>query len=611
MLGNVSLKRWGNSIILMPRRKKAPGLRKISLKRHPPIFAAVLIVVIIAVAFFLKYRTELSVQGQTVGFAFGVAGDHGGKANFKSVIMKVGSFGESLNFFLNVGDLSYGNLTETVWSQTVKDNLNLGAGLPVGDNFGETFPFEIVSGNHDDDYSSGLIDNFTTYLPDRLNSALSPHYSGPSGTSNYGKEYYFDYPAGSPLARFILISPGLNFTNGGAYSYSTGSGRYNWVNDTIDAARNGGIRWVFVGMHRNCLSMGKHTCGTGSNVWNLLISKKVDLILQGHDHVYERSKQLAINTDIGCPTIPTSGYDPDCVVDDGSDNSYVKDVGSIFLIVGTGGRSLYSINTSEADSGNFASWMGATTGSQSQPPDGNGTLGFVHFTLTENQLTAQFIPAVGGNYTDNFTITTVGATPLPSSSESPLPSPGATSDPTPNPTPIPSPSPSPIPSPTPSPSSPPGTILTFTPTDDAYILQASPTSNFGSASKVSVDNSPVEQFLLKFVVSGINGQPVQSAILRLYNVNSSVLGGNFHKIVDNNWLETSVTWNTAPPADPAIIASLGSVVPNTWYDVDVSSYVTGDGTYSFRVDTTSGNGADYTSKEGAVGFGPQLIVDLP
>lgn len=44
--------------------------------------------------------------------------------------------------------------------------------------------------------------------------------------------------------------------------------------------------------------------------------------------------------------------------------------------------------------------------------------------------------------------------------------------------------------------------------------------------------------------------------------------------------------------------------------VDLSSVVRGEDTYSFRITSTSSNGADYTSKEGATSFRPQLVVTL-
>jgi hypothetical protein len=40
----------------------------------------------------------------------------------------------------------------------------------------------------------------------------------------------------------------------------------------------------------------------------------------------------------------------------------------------------------------------------------------------------------------------------------------------------------------------------FTPIDDAYIANSSPTNNYGSATTIQVDNSPIKHFLLKFDV---------------------------------------------------------------------------------------------------------------
>lgn len=71
-----------------------------------------------------------------------------------------------------------------------------------------------------------------------------------------------------------------------------------------------------------------------------------------------------------------------------------------------------------------------------------------------------------------------------------------------------------------------------------------------------------------------------------------------------------MTWNTQPQADPTSIASLRAVSVNTWYEVDLTSLVTGGGTYSIRIASTSANGVDYSTKEGAVGSAPQLVVTL-
>jgi parallel beta-helix repeat protein len=152
------------------------------------------------------------------------------------------------------------------------------------------------------------------------------------------------------------------------------------------------------------------------------------------------------------------------------------------------------------------------------------------------------------------------------------------------------------------------TSLTFAPTADTYVRQDLPTSTAGSATSIQVDNSPVKHILIKFTVSGVGGRPVTSAKLRLYCVDPSDRGGDFHRVADSSWSEQTVNWNTAPGYDAATVASLGAVSTGIWYEVDLSNLITGDGTYSLRVTSPSSNGADYSSREGA--NPPQLVLAL-
>jgi hypothetical protein len=153
-----------------------------------------------------------------------------------------------------------------------------------------------------------------------------------------------------------------------------------------------------------------------------------------------------------------------------------------------------------------------------------------------------------------------------------------------------------------------GSVLTFAPIADTYVQSDTPTTNYGTSTQFVVDSSPTRNMLLKFNVSGIGNQSVISAKLRLYCVNGSPFGGEFHRVTDTTWNEGSVNWNTAPAADSGILASLGKVSANTWYEVDVTSLVNGDGTYSLKINSTNTDGAYYSTREGLAGFGPQLVI---
>jgi hypothetical protein len=152
----------------------------------------------------------------------------------------------------------------------------------------------------------------------------------------------------------------------------------------------------------------------------------------------------------------------------------------------------------------------------------------------------------------------------------------------------------------------PGDTFTFAPLDDASIYNAYPSNNYGSAATINVDNSPIQHFLIKFQVDGLGGRQVTKATLRLYNINESSKGGDFYRVLDQSWTEETVNWNNAPASDATMVASLGTVAVGNWYSLDLTSFITSDGFYTFRVTSTSTNGADYSSKEGA--NPPQLEI---
>jgi len=152
--------------------------------------------------------------------------------------------------------------------------------------------------------------------------------------------------------------------------------------------------------------------------------------------------------------------------------------------------------------------------------------------------------------------------------------------------------------------------LVFAPTQDAYVQADTPTKNYGSSAQVIADSSPVKNLLLKFSVSGLSGRSVASVKLRLYCVDPAPFGGSFRAVLDTSWAETSVVWNNQPAASGAVLGTLGAVASGSWYEVDVTPLVTGDGVVSIEATSTSADGAHYSSKEGASGTAPQLVVNL-
>ena len=328
-----------------------------------------------------------SVPAQADSFVFGAGGDIGANARSDATLRAIPTVNPA--FFLALGDMDYDEISpDTAWCGYVKDR--------VGGNL----PFEIVTGNHEEGSatspaSDGYIGNHASCLPDYFNSSpVIP------GMPAYPANYYFDYPQTNPFMRVIMISANLTY-DGFRYNFNTSEQtNYNALAATIDAARQADL-WIVVGLHKVCLSTGNKSCEIGADLLNLLIDKKVDLVLQGHEHNYQRSKQIALGS--SCPRVVPGSYDPDCIVDDGSDNTYTRGAGTIFLINGNMGRCCYNVRSNDSEAGYFAVLVGSTS---------VDTNGFVAYSVSPTRIDAQVINSVG-TWGDNFSIVREGPPRLP------------------------------------------------------------------------------------------------------------------------------------------------------------------------------------------------------
>ena len=146
---------------------------------------------------------------------------------------------------------------------------------------------------------------------------------------------------------------------------------------------------------------------------------------------------------------------------------------------------------------------------------------------------------------------------------------------------------------------PPGpTTATYTATlvGDATLDATNPTVNAGASTRLVVDNSPVNDFLLRFSRPTGSCNEVTSATLKLVSADGSNRGGDFYT-TGATWAEGTVTWDNAP-ARGALLNSLGAVSTTNTYTVDVTQGVTtAGGDIAFRVASTSSDGARYYSKE--------------
>ena len=250
--------------------------------------------------------------------------------------------------------------------------------------FGADAPVQLLAGNHEEDSGEdGRIANFAACLGDRMGSE-----------GEYARQYAFDV---GRLARFVLISPDLTI-EGRHYFYGTDEdGRDTpemaWLKRTIDGARDEGIRWVVVGMHKSCISVGPYYCDVYQELFSTLIEKKVDLVLSGHEHNYQRSKQLAAGTP-GCREVIVDEYDRQCVAD--ADDEYRRGAGTAFVITGHGGRPLYKIRDDDPEAGYFVKTMGRNTR--------GARFGFMKLELSDDEMVVDFVASAPGSFDDRFVI---------------------------------------------------------------------------------------------------------------------------------------------------------------------------------------------------------------
>lgn len=99
----------------------------------------------------------------------------------------------------------------------------------------------------------------------------------------------------------------------------------------------------------------------------------------------------------------------------------------------------------------------------------------------------------------------------------------------------------------------------ITPSGDAYTNTASPSTNYGAKTLLSVD-SPTEttyiQFDLSSIPTGYSGPNVAKATLKLY-VNAATTAGSFNvDYVNGSWAENTITANLAPALGATIAPSV-------------------------------------------------------
>ena len=158
------------------------------------------------------------------------------------------------------------------------------------------------------------------------------------------------------------------------------------------------------------------------------------------------------------------------------------------------------------------------------------------------------------------------------------------------------------PSAPPPPETPSGTLVA-----DAHVRADQPGSNFGGSSVLRVDGDPQSNAYLRFDAIVPSEERVKRATLRVFTTQSSGSGITVHRVSDNSWEESQITWSSAPAIGDRVGGS-GGYSGGTYVSVDVTALVTASGPVSMAVKRSSSTSNTFNSGE-AASNSPELVIE--
>jgi hypothetical protein len=274
------------------------------------------------------------------------------------------------------GNFRGGAGTSGACRQRYVSDLLVGAGLsavlPLGDNQYDCGGFQAFQQSYDPSW--GRVKSITRpavgnheYLTSGGGTGCDPSNAGAAGYFNY-----FGASAGNPgqgyysydIGTWHLIALNSNCSDAGGCS--AGSPQGQWLANDLATHSNS---CTLAYWHIPLFSSGGRAAQNSQSFWQALYAAGADVILNGHDHIYERF----------APQNPSGQRD---------DTNGIRE-----FIVGTGGANHTSI---------------ASVAGNSEVRD-TSTYGVLKLVLHPGSYDWQFVPEAGGSFTDSGTASCVGA----------------------------------------------------------------------------------------------------------------------------------------------------------------------------------------------------------
>ena len=167
------------------------------------------------------------------------------------------------------------------------------------------------------------------------------------------KGAYYSYNYSN--AHFIVLN-----TNDSSSDYADfGTAQMQWMQSDVQTARAAGAKWIIVILHKGPYTTANHATDTdimGANGLRTKVAPAmenlgIDLVLQGHDHIYARTKPIKADGTASAENQITETLN-------GQSIKYtVNPDGTIYLIPGAAGAKVYYKNTKISDPANTNSYV--------------------------------------------------------------------------------------------------------------------------------------------------------------------------------------------------------------------------------------------------------------
>ena len=136
--------------------------------------------------------------------------------------------------------------------------------------------------------------------------------------------------------------------------------------------------------------------------------------------------------------------------------------------------------------------------------------------------------------------------------------------------------------------------------------QTYPNRNYGGATTLQLEASPVLRAYIRFDIKGLKGI-IKTAQLRVFAMTNSPAGYDLRIVSDSTWQEKTITYKNAPPVG-SVAATSQPVSANTWVSIDVTRLISGNGKLALALTSPNGGPLRMASRESGR-YAPQIIVE--